>query len=167
MNSANYPSYYRSYIDAIPENQDPMFLLENGFKETVKSLAMVTEEQANGSYQEGKWSIKEIVQHLIDCERIFCFRALSIARGEKKEIFGFDHDLYAKNSAANKRSLKGLLEEFQRQRHSTIDLFSSFTKEAIAQEGTANGLPIKPEQIQYIIIGHEMHHRRIIEERYL
>ena len=92
---------------------------------------------------------------------------MSIARGEKHEFFGFDQDEYVKNSNSNERTLKSLLEEFRRVRLSTIDLFASLSEKMLKQEGIANGLPIVAEQIQFIAIGHEMHHRRIIEERYL
>ena len=166
MNSENYPDYYKGYIDRIPAGE-PNQLLESGLKETLISLAMVSEEKAAESYEEGKWSIKDVLQHIIDTERIFCFRALSIARGEKEGISGYDHNAYAKRGEANQRTLKSLLEEYKRLRASTIDLFKSFSSTAYVEEGSANGLKFTPEQIQYIIIGHELHHINVIQQRYL
>ncbi len=166
MNSASYPEYYRGYIEKIPEG-NPLELLMINLKETTKTLAMVSDDQANGAYEEGKWSIKDVVQHIIDTERIFCFRALAIARGEKGMIPGYDHNAYADNSMSNERTLKSLLEELKNVRISTIDLFKNFNQKMMQTEGNANGVPFIVEQFLYIIIGHEMHHRGVIEQKYL
>ncbi|MBL4709414.1 MAG: DinB family protein [Flavobacteriales bacterium] len=167
MNSEKFPAYYRTYIDRIPEERNSFDLLAIGLKETIKSLAMVSEDKAGEAYAEGKWSIKEVLQHMIDTERIFAFRALAFARGEKNEILGYDHNTYAENSKANLRSLKSLLEELNNLRGVTIDLFRSFTSDMLQKEGNANGQNMSVEQIQYIIIGHELHHLRVIEQKYL
>lgn len=167
MNSASYPTYFRPYIDRIPENADPLVLLKDSLNDLLKTLAMVSEEQANTSYEEGKWSVKDIVQHIIDTERIFCFRALSIARGEKHEIFGFDHNAYAEQGKANKRRLKSLLEELKNLRLSTIDLFASIPEENMNEQGVANKVSFTPKQLMYVVVGHQMHHLHILESRYL
>lgn len=166
MKSENFPTYYQPYIEQIPDGE-PTYLLEEGLKETIRILALVSEDAASQSYKPGKWSIKDILQHLIDTERIFCFRALSFARGELQKINGYEHDDYAKEAQANNRSLKGLLEEFRLLRQSTVKLFQSFDKTMMERSGNANNLSMTVEQIQCIIIGHEIHHRTIIEERYL
>lgn len=167
MNPENYPAYYHEYIKKIPEGRDPFELFETNLKETIKTLAMVSDDQANKSYTAGKWSIKEVVQHLIDTERIFCFRALAFARGERSKISGYDHEVYTANSEANKRSLKSLLEEMREVRATTISLFKSFTEEMLQRVGNANNLEITPEKIKYILIGHELHHMWVIEQKYL
>ena len=142
MNTKGYPPYFHSYIEKIPHGE-PLKLLEIGAKETLTTLAMVSEEQANSAYEPGKWSIKDLLQHLIDTERIFSYRALAIARGESTKLPGYDHDLYAKEANANHRSLKGLLEEFKQLRVSTIQLFSSFSDQTMQRKGNANGIDIR------------------------
>tara|TARA_B110000503_G_C7112886_1_gene398973 strand:- start:50 stop:553 length:504 start_codon:yes stop_codon:yes gene_type:complete len=167
MDSKTYPEYYQQYIERIPEGKDPFELLIVNLKNTIKTLAMVSDDQANKGYAEGKWSIKEVVQHIIDTERIYNFRALSFARGESNSIKGYDHNAYAAASSANHRSLKDLLEELKRLRASTIDLFKSFSDEMIHAKGNANDLEMTAEQIMYILIGHELHHLWVIEQKYL
>ncbi len=167
MDSKAYPEYYQQYIERIPEGKDPFELFIITLKNTIKTLAMVSDEQANKGYAEGKWSIKEVVQHIIDTERIYNYRALSFSRGETNAIRGYDHNEYAANSSANRRSLKDLLEELKRLRASTIDLFKSFSKEMLRTKGNANDLEMTPEQIMYILIGHELHHIWVIEQKYL
>ena len=167
MDSKAYPEYYQQYIERIPEGKDPFELFIITLKNTIKTLAMVSDEQANKGYAEGKWSIKEVVQHIIDTERIYNYRALSFSRGETNAIRGYDHNEYVANSSANRRSLKDLLEELKRLRASTIDLFKSFSKEMLRTKGNANDLEMTPEQIMYILIGHELHHIWVIEQKYL
>jgi len=166
MNSEHYPEYYKPYIEKIPAG-DPMYLLEEGNRESMRVLALISESQANYRYQEGKWSIKEIIQHLIDSERVFCFRAMSFARGEKQQLAGYDHDSYAQNSQADYRPLKDLLEEMQSCRKSTIHLFKSFAAHMMDEVGNANGLDISVAQILHVIIGHELHHIHVIQQKYL
>ncbi|MEQ8910068.1 MAG: DinB family protein [Vicingaceae bacterium] len=167
MKAETFPVYYHDYIKLVPEQTDPQELLDYSLKELFKSLAMVTEEKAEQAYAEGKWSIKDIVQHMIDTERIFCFRALAFARGEKQDIFGYDHNAYVNQAKANNRSLKAMLEELKRLRQSTKDLFESFDETMFARKGTANGKELSVEQIRLVIIGHEMHHLKVIESKYL
>lgn len=166
MDIQTFPVYYQSYIAKVPKG-DPLLLLEIGAKETIKTLVMVTEEKANWAYAEGKWSIKDIVQHLIDTERIMSYRALSIARGEENKLNGYDHNAYVDAGSANDRTLKDLLEEFKRLRASTIDLFKSFSTEMLSQKGNANGVDFISEQFMYILLGHEIHHMEVVQQRYL
>lgn len=118
-------------------------------------------------YAEGKWSIKEVVQHLIDTERIFCYRALSFARGEQGQIPSYDHNKYTAKYQANKRSLKSLLEEIKLVRVATISLFKSFSVNMLSNVGNANGLEITPEKILNVIIGHKLHHVWVLDQKYL
>ncbi len=167
MNTTGFPEYFHAYIEKIPEGKDPFELLSINLKETIKTLAMVSDDQANRGYAEGKWSIKELIQHMIDTERIFCFRALAFARGEEAKIPGYDHEKYAAHSNSNARSLKSLLEEMRQVRAATISLFKSFSEEMLTREGNANGLPMTADKIKYILIGHELHHMSVIEQKYL
>lgn len=166
MNAQNYPSYYQKYIERVPEG-DLLDLMNWSLNESLKSLVMISEEKGNWAYEEGKWTIKEVLQHIIDTERIYAFRALAFARGEQAEIRGYDHDAYAANCMAEKRTMKSLLEELKRLRSSTVDLFASFTKEMLAKKGIANEQKIQVEQLGFILIGHEMHHVAMIEQKYL
>ena len=167
MNSNGYPEFYQQYIERIPEGKDPFELLTINLKNTIKTLAMVSDDQANKGYAEGKWSIKEVVQHIIDTERIFCFRALAFARGEEAKIPGYDHNQYAANCQANNRSLKSLLEEMKLVRAATISLFKSFSDKMLGNVGNANGLEMTAGKILYIIIGHELHHVWVLDQKYL
>lgn len=166
MNIDSYPAYFHQYIEKVPPG-DPLALLAEGLKESLRTLALISDDQANQRYAPGKWSIKEIVQHLIDTERIFCYRALSFARGEQNPLAGYDHEAYVVQSNADYRSLKDLLEEWRTLRQSTIQLFQSFSSSMLETTGNANGLDIGVEQLMYVIIGHELHHMHIIHTRYL
>lgn len=166
MKVESFPVYYREYISKIPEGE-PLELLKLGIKETLATLVMVSEEKANDSYAVGKWSIKDIVQHLIDTERIYTYRALAFARGEQASIMGYDHDQYAKSAQANQRTLKSLLEEFKQLRASTVSLVESFSEEMLEKKGNANGFDMSVKQIQFILIGHELHHMWVIQQKYL
>jgi uncharacterized damage-inducible protein DinB len=130
-------------------------------------VTSLDDETLASSYQEGKWTILEILLHLIDCERIFAYRALRIARKDKTPLPGFDENLFAQNSGANKRKILGIVKEYSLLRASTIELFQSFTPEMWEQMGEANGQTISVSSLPYIIAGHELHHRNMIEEKYI
>jgi hypothetical protein len=127
----------------------------------------VPEEKLSYRYAEGKWTIKEIMAHLIDDERIYAYRALRFARNDQTELPGFDQDDYAIESAANERSLDDLLEEFAAVRRSTIALFNSFDERVWTRSGVASGNVMSVRAAAYHIAGHELRHLNIIKERYL
>jgi len=166
MDNQHYPVYYHSYIERVPEG-NLIELFDFSLSESLKTLVMIPESKGDYQYESGKWSIKDLLQHLIDTERIFNFRALAFSRGEKHEIAGYDHNTYVENAKADQRTVKSLLEELRRLRASTIDLFKSFDEEQLKREGKANGQTLSVEQIGNVIIGHEMHHLAILEARYL
>lgn len=161
-----YPPYYQSYIDKCNDS-DIVTNLANNHKESIYLLKNIAEDKGYFAYAEGKWSIKELVQHIIDSERVFAYRAMCIARGDNTPLPGFDENTYATNSAANNRTLDSLINEFNTLRIATIDLFNSFTDEVLMNVGNANGLPISVRAIGYITAGHGMHHINILRERYL
>ena len=119
------------------------------------------------TYAEGKWTIKELLQHIIDAERIFDYRALCIARKEMNSLPSFDENAYAENSYANTRDWLSLATEFLNLRKSTQDLYASFSAEMLWHKGVANGKIITPLSLGFITAGHFNHHKKIIEERYL
>ena len=127
----------------------------------------INEKKSTFRYAENKWSIKEVLQHIIDAERIFAFRALSLARGEQAPLPGFDENEYAVHSRADKRSWKSLLDEFLATRKSTDLLLQSFDESQLQSSGTTNGKPNTVIAISFVIIGHALHHLNVVKERYL
>jgi uncharacterized damage-inducible protein DinB len=118
-------------------------------------------------YDVGKWSVKELLNHMMDAERIFAYRALRFSRNDKTPLSGFEENDYAPLANAHARSLKQLTDEMERLRATTIDLYSSFTPEMLKREGTANNNKLSVLNLGYVIAGHETHHRKVISERYL
>jgi hypothetical protein len=171
MNNAlanhNFSEYFNHYIGLVSNYEDVVNALELSHKRTNELLDLITEDQGNYAYAEGKWSIKELLAHMIDTERIFCNRALRIARNDKTDMPGYDHDAYVPESGANDRRLCEICKEFDIVRQGTIALFKSFTPEMLERSGTANGNPFTVLALGFIISGHETHHVNIMEERYL
>ncbi len=161
----SYPAYYEKYIDQIIETNvmDAIHAQQDNIE---KFLQSVSEEKSMFAYAEGKWTLKELLQHVTDTERVFIYRAMCVARGEKQSLPGFDEDMYAANSNANARSWKSLAEEFLAVRQSSRLLFESFTEEMLNQSGTANNRPIHVNAIGFILVGHALHHMHIARERY-
>ncbi|MHA6248828.1 DinB family protein [Pontibacter sp. CAU 1760] len=130
-------------------------------------LQGLNEEQLLHRYAEGKWSIKEVMVHIMDSERIFAYRALRFARQDKTELPGFDENQYVPSSRADAREINHIIAEYIAVRNATIELFKSFTPDDLNQTGTASGLTLSVRALGYIILGHEVHHLKIIRERYL
>ena len=160
------PSFYHKYISLVKQDD-----LTNAFTQNQQDLldllASIPGENWDYSYAEGKWSIKELVQHLIDAERIFCYRALCFARKDNVSLPGFDENIYAMNSKANQRSKGNLIQEMQVVQQSTAAMFNSFDEEQLKASGIANNNSIYVSAIGFIITGHALHHKKILEERYL
>lgn len=166
LESTEYAAYYSKYIDLVPEG-DIMTILMEQMDETSEFLKDLTEQQAHFSYREGKWSIKEVIGHIGDTERIMGYRLLSFARGEKAELPGYDDNKYVKNASFNSQSLRDLLENLKIIRKSTLQLIKSFPSDAFLRRGNANGSEVSVRALIYIIAGHELHHRKLISDRYL
>ena len=166
INITEYNSYYGTYISKAGD----LSLLESlneSFKVTVDFFNNLPEDKMEYAYAEGKWSIKEVIQHIIDTERVFAYRALRFSRNDKTELPGYDQDAYTPSSEANRRTKVSLIEEYSNVRKSTINLFSSFTNEMLLQSGKASGGNMSVRAIGFINIGHEKHHCQVISERYL
>ncbi len=162
---AQIPEFYHKYIKLV--NEDALeSALQKHQQMLVNTLQNIEPAKWDFRYAPGKWSVKEVVQHIIDAERIFCYRALTFARGDQNELPGFDENLYAENSNAEKRSNLDLIEELKVVQRSSLLLFSSFSESQLKAKGIANGKPIYVEGIGYIIIGHALHHRKILIEKY-
>lgn len=162
-----YASYYATFISTISDEYTLIEELEISLHRFIKFVQDIPMDKFDYRYAEGKWTIKDIIQHLIDCERVFAYRALRFARNDKTELPGFEEDDYAIDANANKRSIMELLTELSAVRHSTIYLFKTFTEEQLLRIGIASDNPMSVRAIGFVIIGHQNHHQRIFEERYL
>lgn len=162
----DFQKYIQRYLDLIP-SENWLEELKKSEEKTVQIYSNLTEEQSLFAYAEGKWTLKEVLLHLSDTERVFQYRILAIARGEEKNLPGFDEENYAKNSFANERSLESLSEEFQLIRKSSQILLETANSSALKNLGNANGNQISSETIGKLIVGHNIHHLNVIEERYL
>ena len=162
----NYPGYFQKYIDLVTET-DFLTALHNHSAGMVQFLHTISEEKSMFAYAEGKWTIKEMLLHMCDTERIFCYRALCFARGEKTNLPGFEENDYAANSDANSRPWESIVQEFLIVRKATEVLFKGFSEEALARVGTANNNPATVASIGFILLGHFNHHKKILAERYL
>lgn len=160
------PEWYHKYVNLIAEDDAVKAMQANG-EASLSFLATIPGDKWTHRYAEGKWSIKEMVQHLIDAERIFNYRALCIARGEGASLPGFDENSYAENSKADKRNKEELIDEFRTVREGTEKLFASFDETQLSVKGIANNNPITVNGIGFIIPGHVQHHLNILKERYL
>lgn len=162
----NAAGYFKRYTDQVTDNK-LLLALENQDTVIKEVLTLISEEKAKYAYAPAKWTIKELLLHMIDTERIFCYRALCFARGEKAALPGFDENGYAANSFANERSWESLLQEFDLVRKHTKFLFQHFNKASMEVVGTAGVNSLSVEVIGFIIAGHFNHHISILKERYL
>jgi uncharacterized damage-inducible protein DinB len=163
---AQVPSFYHKYINLVP-GDDLNALLQESKQSIGTFLNRIPEEKWEFRYAEGKWSIKELVQHLIDSERIFTYRALCFARGEEAALPGFDENKYAAASQAGRRTKQELITELQAVQEATSLLFQSFDDVQLDRSGIANNNPVTVRAIGFIAVGHLLHHQNILLEKYL
>lgn len=161
-----YGEYYGNYIYQVPE-EDIRDAFAAQPDELRSLLADLTEDKGSFAYAEGKWTIKELLSHLIDGERIFAYRMLRISRGDQTPIEGFEQDDYIANSNANNRSFADMLDEFELNRRGNVLMLANFDETALRRMGIASGLPISTRALANIAIGHVRHHVKILKERYL
>jgi uncharacterized damage-inducible protein DinB len=161
-----YSPYHSGYVTAVPDG-DVLALLERQGKETIALLRSLDEAKSAHRYADGKWSIRGVVGHVIDAERVFSYRALTFARGDENALPGFEENAWAAASNADHRALAQLVEEFAAVRAATVALFRGFGEAEYARHGTASGQRVTPRGLLYVIAGHERHHVRILRERYL
>jgi hypothetical protein len=164
--STAYGEYYQTYINLVEET-DLLTAFDNLTSEGHSFWLDITEEQGNYRYAEGKWSIKELLQHIIDTERIFAYRALAIARGDTTSLPGYDENTYAYNCEADSRLMEDLVDELFTVRNASITLFGGLTDAALNRIGTANGAALSALAAGFIIVGHELHHIGAVKKRYL
>jgi hypothetical protein len=160
------PAFYHNYIRLVKEDS-LQAAIDARMLQLFALLQDLSEEDWTYAYAPGKWILKDVVQHIIDAERVFSYRALCIARRDPNPLPGFDENGYAAASGASERSGAGILEELNALNKSTSCLFASFSEQQLASEGIANGAPISVHAIGYILTGHALHHTSVIRERYL
>lgn len=164
---SDYHEYFETYIRKVPEG-DIFDILKNGLERTLQLLADLPEGAGDRRYAPGKWSIKQVIGHLIDSERAFAYRAFSFARGEAGPLPGFEADIYAQQAKSDGRSIEDLARELEAVRRSSLELFRSFDEEMADRRGQAfGGFRFAARAFPWIIAGHEIHHRQLIEEKYL
>jgi hypothetical protein len=160
------PEFYQPYIKAIPDLPLIDSLEENGEAFDVL-LSSINEQKGLHRYADDKWTVKEVIQHIIDSERIFIYRALRFCRGDQTDLHGFDQNEYVENSDSNSRSVKSLQEEFKWLRSSTISFFRGLNERQLSRKGIANGFEFTVNAMGYLTVGHLAHHMKILKERYL
>lgn len=165
-NADEYNPYYEPYVQKF-KGEDILAVLAKGVEDVNELVASLTEEQLTSAYAEGKWTIKEVLQHIMDTERIFCYRALRFSRNDKTNLPGFEQDDFVPYSGANERNSMEMLREYNAIRQSTITLFKNFTDEMLARVGIASDNEMSVRALAYIAAGHEKHHLNVINERYL
>jgi uncharacterized damage-inducible protein DinB len=163
---SEYFTYYDTYVRRVPD-RDVLSVLAEGIADTLALLAEVSPEQEEYRYAPGKWSVRDVVGHLIDAERVFAHRALHFARRDPASLPPMEEGEYARASNAGRRRLRELADELEAVRRSSVLLFRSFDDELLDLRGTASGYEFSVRSIPYIIAGHEIHHRSVLVERYL
>jgi len=162
-----YPPYLGTYIDLVKDEKDILQLMQRQAKEIIGLIEGVSDVFMDEAYAEGKWTISELIIHLIDSERIFCTRALCFARGEKQSLPGYEQDDYVLQSRAAERSKQSILEEYIANRIATLAFFKGLSKKTHDIQGQANGLIVSVRALLYTIAGHEKHHLGVLKDRYL
>ncbi len=161
-----YAPDYGKYVTLVPDGVIATTLAAQ-LEETLALFHSISEEQGSYAYAPGKWSIKELLGHIIDCERIFAYRALCIGRNDKTPLPGFEQDDYVASTDFNARTLSTLIDEFAAVRQANLALFKHFTDAEWQRRGTASENEVSARALAYIIAGHELYHRGILKTRYL
>ena len=163
-----YAPYFQRYMQlSVLKGKTIIENLESAQDEFERVLGNLPDSKHSYSYASGKWTLKELIQHVIDTERVFCYRALSFARNDQTALPGFDQDVFVDNDTANERDYYDLLDEMKVLRKSSIQLFKSFSKEALLRIGVASNNKMSVRALGYLFSGHQIHHINIVKERYL
>ena len=160
------PPFYKKYVDHV-HTMEMLEALKTSHGRIIEVVSSIPENKGEYAYAPGKWTIKELLCHMMDAERIFAYRALRFARNDSTNLHGFEENDYAPQANAHGRTLQKLEDEMKNLRVTTIDLFTSFTPEMLQRKGTANNNLLSVINLGYIIAGHEAHHQSVLVERYL
>lgn len=164
---SEYAHFYSTYVNNVPRVGDIITHLNTQMHELYTIANAIRGDRALVPYAEGKWTLKQMLGHMIETERVFAYRALSISRGDSVELPGMDQDLWMEDSNYNSRTVANLCNEYLAVRTSTIHLFENMTKEMINRTGIASGVEFSVRALAFIIAGHELHHLDIIKKNYL
>lgn len=167
LTNSEYPSYYSEWMAALSSEYNLVQALEIACHDWIHFVQNLPWDRMDYRYQAGKWTIKEITQHLIDCERVFTYRAMAFARKEQGSLPMFDQDAYGANANAESRHLQELLQEFSLVRHSTIALFKSFSPEVLQQVGQIGEHTLSVRGIGFMLLAHQQQHQRVYQTRYI
>ena len=164
--STEYHDFYRGYIELVPDG--PILgTLRSGMDKTLELWRGVGAERADHRYQPGKWSVKEVAGHVVDVERVFSYRALMFARGDRSPLPGMEQDELVEAARFGERRLDSIAEELRHLRQANLELFGSFDDETLMRRGTASGCEFTVRAVLYAMAGHERHHRIVLREKYL
>jgi uncharacterized damage-inducible protein DinB len=166
LNLETIPPFYKGYVKLVAQPDVLQAMRISGYR-TMELVHSIPEAKCDFRYGPAKWSIREVLCHLIDAERIFAYRALRFARNDKTALASFDENEYAHHLNATGRSLKQIGDEMQHLRTTSVDLFESFTAEMLARKGSVNNNELSVVALGFIIAGHETHHCKVLQERYL
>lgn len=161
-----YADYYKNYIQLALDGDLKKALKKNS-KSFLEFLESIPAQKIDYAYAEGKWTIKQLLQHIIDAERVFAYRALRIARFDETALPGFDENTWAEKADVSARGWQDMVKEFKALRKSNRAMINDFTREQLSATGTASGNPISCAAICFILVGHVEHHMNVIKERYL
>lgn len=165
--TGEYKPYAATYINQLPDDGAVLQHLAANMQTISDLIRAQSPEKLLYRYDAGKWTLKEIMIHIIDTERVFAYRAMCIARNDKTSFPGFEQDDYVAASNANDREIESILKEYEATRHATLAMLQSFSEADVLKLGTANGSPVSVRALIYQIAGHELHHLNIIRERYI
>jgi len=160
-----YAPSFQSYVARVPDGDLLQHLREQG-ERTASMLGKVDEAKGSFQYAPGKWTVKRLLLHVTDGERLFCYRAMCIARGEQASLPGFDENLYAQNDGSDGRRFADVIAEFASVRAASLTLFAGLDDAAWQRRGIANGKPVSVRALPWIVAGHELHHLAVLRERY-
>lgn len=163
--SEEYSPYFTGYISQVPEG-DYLSFIHSQLDAVVDLFSPISDEQGFYRYEPGKWSLKEVLGHMTDTERIMSYRMLRIARGDTTNLPGFDQDLFIDNASFDELSMKDLLNDFQAARQATFSLLKTISEEAWSRKGIANNNEISARALAYVIAGHAQHHLVVIQQKY-
>ena len=172
MRKSDLPSYtltqfYTNYLSVVEDDVFVMDILKKQKENFVGFLEHIPKERYHYAYAKGKWSLMEVLVHIIDTERIFQYRALRFSRGDNTPLPGFDQDKYVPESSVGERTMESVIKEYLAVRQSTISLFENLDESKLEFSGTASGVPWTVATIGFVICGHQQHHQNILEQRYL
>ncbi len=166
LNTSEYHEFYKPYIMALGD-VDLMEMLQKQFVNFPQFLASIPQEKLNYSYDEGKWTVAQVLVHILDAERVFQYRALRFARNDETPLPGFDQDSYVSFSGAENITKEELVRQYQAVRQNTIALFSSFDRAALMRIGIASNVSRSVRALGFFCCGHQKHHRQLLKDRYL